>query len=350
MIRDAALFVIRYLRALARHHLTLGEVASWNILFGATQPRAVDFCDVIDAPNDQNELWNLLESEFRSYYLRPLELYALGHGDLARLLQADYEHNIIQEQFEEATTTPLRQAWRRGVTAIDRRLRAQRAARSCDIAKSSSYFMTKLNELEGEVAQFRFPKREDPRKILPATDEISALGFSPQTVLIIGGTDETIDFFAKRVPVVLAVDRDEQRVDSIYEKARSECANVLPLVFDLRYPAPGVGARNAVLAPALRRLRCELVVALGLIETLVFKQRLRFEQIAGTLADLSLRQLIVDFPPLDKPSIAQQRNDPYFGWFEIDQFAGALGKHFSSVCVRQSLGGETVITCEKDRP
>ena len=166
--------------------------------------------------------------------------------------------------------------------------------------------------------------------------------------LVIGGDDATIALVAKTGRFVVAVDRDENRVDAIYKKARAEHANILPLVVDLRYPAPGYGVQNAVLAPALRRLRCDLVVALRLIETLVFVQRLQFEQIAGTFAELTLRQLIVDFPSSENPNVIEHLRDPYFAWFGLDHFIKALEKHFRSVRVDPSASqNATLLICEK---
>jgi hypothetical protein len=326
MLRDAALFDLHYLRALARHGLTLGEVAAWNILFAGSEPRAVDFCEIIEAPEDQEALWDVLESQFQSYYLRPLELIARGQSNLARLLQTDYEHGPIQREFEAATASAIRKARRRGSDAIRRRTRALDSSRSRQIGEPGSYFMKKLDAFEHRFSQFHFPAQRATGAIPSETRDLLVHECWPRSALVIGGTDEAATLLAKTGAAVVAIDRAEQRVDALYERARRERANILPLVVDLRYPAPGYGVQNAVLAPALRRLRCELVVALGLIESLVFEQRLRFEQIAGTFAELTLQRLIVDFPEGTGPS-----SDPYFAWYGRDQFIEELERHFHSV-------------------
>ena len=338
MLREAALFDLRYLRVLARNHLTLGEVAAWNILFAGSEPRAVDFCDIIEAPEDQEALWDVLDSQFRSYYQRPLELIARGQGNLARLLQTDYEHGPIQQEFEAAVAAPMAKTLRRGANAIRRRTRAIDGSRSRKIDAADSYFMRKLKECEARFSEFRFPSKRATKAISAQAHDLLEREISPASVLVIGGTEETLTLLARSRAAIVAIDRDEERVDATYEWARRERANVLPLVVDLRYPAPGYGVQNAVLTPALRRLRCELVVALGLIESLVFEQRLRFEQIAGTFAALASRRLIVDFPEVVRPF-----DDDYFRWFGLGQFVKALERHFASVRVE----APNLLVCEK---
>ena len=345
MLRDAALFNLRFLRTLAPHRLTLGGIATVNILFDGSEPRAVDFCDIIEAPREL--CWGALDSSFRSYYLRPLELFVRDQGDLARLLQTDYEHGPIQTQFEAATTIverlpkPALKTWRRGSNAVRRRIKRN----------SANGFEKKAADWKTRFSQFRFPQKSVDGKLSSRIHEFlerTVSEVAPRSVLIIGGGDDTVALLSKNKAAIVAVDRDERRIGAIYEKARNDHANILPLVVDLRYPAPGFGARNAVLPPALSRLCCDLVIALGLIESLVFRQRLQFDQIVGTFADLSLHRLIVDFPASENPKVVENLRDPYFAWFGLDQFVKALQQHFYSVKVEPVVdGAATILICEK---
>lgn len=345
MLREAGLLTVRFLRELAGHNLAMAEVASWNILFAGPEPISVDFADIIEAPDNQEALWATLAPCLQSYYLRPLELYARGQGNLARLLLTDYEHGPIQREFDAATATDrmpptLRKAVHRYSNAIRRRVPGT----------ADSFLFKKLAECEQQLLRFNFA----PRPATVAAAENHALlarvleERTPKSALVVGGDDATIALVARTGAPTIALDRDESRVDAIYEKARAERANILSLVVDLRYPAPGYGVQNAVLPPALTRLRCDLVVALGLIESLVFEQRLQFEQIAGTFAALTLRHLIVDFPSPKNPNVLGHLRDPYFAWFSRDHFTTALEKHFPVVRVEPSPGGgNALIVCEK---
>jgi len=347
MLRDAALFDLRYLRLLARHQLSLAGVAAWNILFVGSEPRAVDFCDITAAPEDQEAHWGVLDAQFRSYYLRPLELMARGQGNLARFLQTDYEHGPIQNEFEAATAVPMTNTWRRGAHAIRRRTRALDGSRKRQIGEPESYFAKKLDETEKRFAGFHFPIKRMANNASPQVRE-RLENDSSKSVLVIGGSDNTIAQCRRNGAAVVAIDRDPERVDAIYEWTRAERANVLPLVVDLRYPAPGYGVQNTVLAPALSRLRCDLVVSLGLIESLVFRQRLRFEQIAGTLGQLTVRRLLIDFPSARNPEVVAHLRDPYFSWFGLDRFVHSLQHHFASVRVEPPADdAATVLICEK---
>jgi hypothetical protein len=212
-----------------------------------------------------------------------------------------------------------------------------------------SYFMKRLTACQEQLAGFQFPigsprgRKADVNPKLARQIQEAA----PRSAMVIGGDDETIAVTTRTGASVIAIDCDEARVNAVYQEARRTGANVLPLVMDLRYPSPGYGVRNAVLAPGLTRLRCDLVIALGLIDSLVFKQRLQFEQIAGTLAELTLRKLIIDFPSPESPLVRQYASDPYFAWFGRDQFVGALKKFFDSIRLEPGANGDTLVVCER---
>ncbi len=359
MLRDAALFAVRLLRALARRNLSLSDVASWNILFRGTRPLFVDFSAIIEAPENQVALWQSLASCFRTYFLRPLALYARGQENLARLLLSDYEHGPLQAEFDAASASHhpaarmARRIWGRGAHALRRRARTFDPALRHPLGDDKSYFMRQLERTERCLHAFNFSTKQRASARL-AADHYDVLrakihASAPASLLLIGADDETIALAKTSGVPVLAVDRAAPRVDQIYHAAESAGSDILPLVVDLRYPAPGYGVQNAVLAPALTRLRCDLVVALGLLESFVFEQRLRFEQIAGSLAQLSLQTLVTDFPSSASARVASHLRDPYFAWFGLDQFCAALREHFARVeCLAPGSDGAVLIFCEKN--
>src|SRR6185503_471665 len=83
---------------------------------------------------------------------------------------------------------------------------------------------------------------------------------------------------------VVALDMNDQLVARCYREAKSKNLPILPLVMNIRFPSPGYGLCNKEVAPAFQRLRCDMVLALGLVHLLVFKYYVPFEQIVETLA------------------------------------------------------------------
>ncbi len=325
MLRDAALFAIRVLRKLAPHELTLTDAAPWNILFVGCEPRFIDFSSIVAAREDQGRI----PQDLQSYYLRSLELYAQGHGHLARLLLTDYEHGPIAESFAAISG-------RAGAPGLVGKI----LQRGRQLAAPDP-----LTQLEGRLSEFQFAKAESVAGDGAEFEHVEKIlsEQQPRSVFVAGVRDDAVALLAARLGAhVLAIDRKAERVDALYQKARAMKANILPLVMDLRYPAAGHGVENNVLAPALTRLRCDMVVALGLIPALVFAQRLRFEQIAGTFSRLAAQTLLVDFPAADEPSIAESLRDPYFHWFNREHFLEALRPHFASIKIDGSL-----VVCER---
>ncbi len=340
MLREAGLCAIQLLRHLAGRGLTLTDVAPWNILFAGARPFFVDFSSIIEMGSDQDVLVAQFERDFRYYYLRSLELSSQGHGRLARLLLTEYDQEPIAESFTAVTQNghPGSRLYERGANALLRRVRPLQAPRALAAADPTSHFMQRLARLEERFGLFAFdtPAAHPTPPALARTLEAE----TPASLLLVeSGTGQA----ARPGLHLVALERDEARANAIYQQSRAAKTDVLTLVVDLAAPAPGYGVGNNVLAPALQRLPCEIVAALGTLPSLVFERRLRFEQIADTLARLTLRKLLVDFPA----ALAAEARDPYFAWCTCEGFRAALQKHFRTIQSEASNDGATLFICEK---
>jgi hypothetical protein len=165
-------------------------------------------------------------------------------------------------------------------------------------------------------------------------DMASNEGWYAQLAAILGAT-------------VVAFDNDETTITNQYRRNKGTNLPVLPLVMDFRSPSPGYGLLNLAYSPALKRFDCELVLALGLVHHLVFKQSLNFEQIINTLAAFSKKWLLVEFIPPDDQFVRLWSPEK-FPWYTLDDFIVALEKQFRSVKVLPSSPDPRVfLLCEK---
>ncbi len=122
---------------------------------------------------------------------------------------------------------------------------------------------------------------------------------------------------------------------------------ILPLVVDIRYPSPGQGTSNQMIAPALQRLPCDLVLALGLVHVLVFEHFHPFEQVCEMLAPFSKRWLLVEFIPPEDEEVCKGMVVRY-SWYTRDNFIKALKKWFPRVILMPSFSGpRELFLCEK---
>ena len=144
-----------------------------------------------------------------------------------------------------------------------------------------------------------------------------------------------------------ALDVDDRRVAHCYRKARENNLPILPLVMDIRYPSPGHGTCNKVIAPALERFPCDMMLALSLLHHLVFDQHLTFEQVSDTFAALSKRWLLVEFTSR-KAREVRERWSGWHSWYTLENFIDALTKRFRSVRIMENQPKPRVLLlCEK---
>jgi hypothetical protein len=146
---------------------------------------------------------------------------------------------------------------------------------------------------------------------------------------------------------VVSADADPSRATSIYEAARAKGLPILPLIIDFIKPTPSVGYSDHYSIAATERLKCDLVLAFGLVHKIAFENYFSFDLIAEGLSAFSKRWLIVEFPRAenregDKPR--EEKSDPR----PLDDFINALRKRFSSV-INLSYGAEpdVLLLCEK---
>jgi SAM-dependent methyltransferase len=103
----------------------------------------------------------------------------------------------------------------------------------------------------------------------------------PETVVDIGCNRGGYAILAARAGArVTAFDTDEDSVALLYELAKEQRLDILPLVMDFLSPSPACGWRGLQFPSALQRLRSEMALALALVHHLAITQRQTFERIA----------------------------------------------------------------------
>ena len=114
---------------------------------------------------------------------------------------------------------------------------------------------------------------------------------------------------------------------------------------DFIKPTPSVGYSSHYSISAAERLKCDLVVAIGLAQRVALENYLTFDLVAEGLSSFSKRWLLVDF--VQKQSTASP-NGNQLDSRELSGFVAALRKQFSDVTVVSSDGDPEVwLLCEK---
>jgi SAM-dependent methyltransferase len=390
MFQHGVLTLVDLAIALAKQGLTLGDAHPWNLLFDIDKGKPV-FVDLgsIDFINDST--WRVYD-EFCHFCFYPLLLMSSGQTRIARLLMCEHE-GILKSDLLRLTSgsalsgaIPNPSLFSRLESALRQQIPASSLQQFKKILSEVGLFKPRkqtshVNVLgnmrekshlrflenvrrEVEIISFSSLKKEKGAE--------SELGLSlflqdywttkqkiihkilsklqPATVLDIGsGSGWYSKLAASLGSKVVSFDIDESCITQLYAEARAEQLSILPLVMDFTKPTPSRGLANHWAIAATERFPCEMVLALAVVDHLVLKQRLNFDQIVEGLAQFSKRWAIVEFIPREDPAISKLWSERV-SWYTLDHFMDALKKRFSKVRVMKS-GPESrvLLLCEKEK-
>jgi SAM-dependent methyltransferase len=376
MLKDAALFITDMMIELANHGLTLVDFSTWDMLFEGCRPVFVDFCTINCADFDGDRSWTMFKDDFQSYFIYPLRLMSQGYGHLMRYLLADHTHNLIHPELAALLGYPSlyadllkRSGWHPKITW-------RNFPAAIHPLRQRSYWLLRrvllwigidiqvrgcalIQQLRREVDAITLPscaRPADDDLTLPPFQEwtVKQIGvhqslskLRPKTVLDIGcGAGWYAHLAASLGSNVVALDWDAHQVGQCYQFARDRSLSILPLVMDICNPSPGQGICNKVIPPAIQRLTCEMVLALGLVHLLVFEQSLTFPQISETLASFAKRWVLVEFISFEDAEIHRQWPEKPI-WYSLEHFIETLEQHFSEVTAQSApVESRVLLLCE----
>ena len=323
MLKDAALAIVDLTIELARRGLTLKDAHPWNLLFDACRPVYVDMTSI--KPRADEPGWPA-HDEFCRFCYYPLILMAHGHERIARTLLPEYEGVLRSDLLTIMRgSAPSRFVWSK---LLRRGLKLSRSFFKKEAGGTAST-LAFLQQVRRDLEQIQLPSHQNSRRdgeslIAPAHDRTPAqrtLGelldeLRPGAVLDLSrGAAWTSVLPAALGYNVVSVSADPARSTAIYEAARHNRLPILPLVMDFIKPTPSVGYSSHYAIAATERLRCDMVIALGLAQRIVVENNFNLDLIAEGLSAFSKRWLVVDF--------AETR--------DLDAFIHALRGRFSSV-------------------
>lgn len=155
---------------------------------------------------------------------------------------------------------------------------------------------------------------------------------------------------ARQGSIVVAFDKDESCIESLYYDAKTHDLSILPLIMNIRNPSSGYGLCNTRYKPATGRLKSEMVLALALVHHLVFKEMMDFDQIAEALSAFAEKWLLVEFVSREDRYVREWWTEK-FAWYTVENFTESLREHFSSVeFLPSSSEPRVLLLCSKHSP
>lgn len=329
MLKDAALTIINLALELAERKLTLKDAHPWNVLFDVNKPVYVDLASI--SPMTVEPGWNAYD-EFCRFCYYPLILMSQGHDRIARSLLPEF-HGILRREL----VTILRGSAPSRFTVSKLLDRITKPIRSF-VERDP---LTFLKRLRRDVERLRLPGGQhqslrgetDAATTRRIVDRLLSELRPADVVDLSRGATWTSTMPASRGLNVVSINPDTARAAVLYSIASERDLPILPLLIDFIKPTPSVGYGSHYSIAAVDRLKCEFVLALGLVNEVASKNHLSSDLIVEGLASFSSRWVVADFVP---------------GRLKLSDFLRALHRRFSSVTFLSSGGDETaLLLCER---
>jgi hypothetical protein len=321
MLRDAAVMLCDLNLELIRHGCGILDCHPWNVLFDFTRPVFVDFSAVVPL----EAAWlDEMAGRLRNYWVVPLALISKGHPWFARSFRRTPDVGEPMDDVFKRRSLAWFPLWY---------FRLRRTAR----ARPLRFFERLRASLEG-LSLPRVPRdagnavcdgRDDTARHDVETETLRSLleRLKPRTVLDICCHEGRRALAAEGAGAkVVAFDDNEEHVNALYLRAKSEGRRILPLFLDFTVPTPAHG-RKCEFPSSTDRLRCDLTLLFGVLDRLVFQLDLSFPRVAQLLAAYTVKHAAVEFAPRGEVRAASP-DAGRFDWYDADNFVAAMEKYF----------------------
>jgi hypothetical protein len=340
MLRDAAVMLCDLNIELMRHGCGILDCHPWNVLFDATRPVFVDFSAVV--PLEASWL-DEMAGRLRNYWVLPLTLISKGHPWFARSFRRTPDvGEPLDDLFKRRALDwfpfwyfRLRRAARTQPLRFFERLRDSLAG--LPLPRDARGDGETVCDGRGDTA----PHDVETKTLVALLERLR-----PQTVLDINCHEGRRALVAEGTGAkVVAFDDNEEHVNRLYLRAKSEGRKILPLFLDFTVPTPAHG-RKCEFPSSTERLRCDLSLLFGALDRLVFHLDLSFARVAQLLAAYTGKHAVVEFVPRAE-SHETTRNAGRCEWYGEDNFVAAMGKYFRLEGVFDSDPPRKILLFEK---
>jgi SAM-dependent methyltransferase len=160
--------------------------------------------------------------------------------------------------------------------------------------------------------------------------------FRPKAVLDIGcNTGHFSAIAAKGGAKVVAIDRDPAVVGEVWEKARRENDDILPIVVDFTRPSPSVGWRNQECPSFIQRARgnFDAVFMMAVIHHMMVSEGIPLSEILALAAEISSKLMVIEFIAPDDLMFRRlsRGRDHLFEYLTPSYFEAACRQHFDII-------------------
>ena len=354
MLKRAALFHLELNQAALASGLDLKDATPYNIQFRGREPIFVDLGSF--RAYRPGEPW-IGYGQFCRLFLYPLLIQAYSGIAFQPLLRGDLEGIDPETANAMLKGQKLRPGVALDVTMQARAQRRVDAERDVRHELSSAGFKPEMiaanqKRLHGVISRLEWKPETSAWSGYAQCDHVasqrqaktefveSVLRDRPRSLVWdLGANDGHFSrLAASHADLVLAADADQLVIDRLYrDLVENGPDNILPLVFDLSNPSPGLGWRGRERQRLEDRGKPDLILLLAVIHHLVVAGNLPLSEVMDWLASLRSEIIFEWVPP----------NDPLAKRLAINKRANEIHGDYNEASLRALLASNFAVQTEK---
>lgn len=340
-MKDAALLTLQVAKISIGKGMILKDATPFNIQFVKGRPLFIDTLSF--ETYDPSVPW-IAYRQFCETFLFPLMIAHYHKTGIVPFLQGFADGIPVQTA---ANLMPYKSrfsaaAWLH--VYLQNKFSNKQAATSSPVSFSERKMMNLLNHLESTVEKLNNRSKSAWRDYY--NESVSGIDYlqvkekmvtrylqklNGKHLLDLGANNGYFSILAAKMGFdVLAIDSDEQCINSFYKKIKAEnITGVLPLCVNIISPSPATGFANQERGSFNERIKPDTVMALALLHHLCIGKNLPLEMLANYFAGLA-PQLIIEFVPKEdeKTKLLLQNKKDIFPGYSIARFEEIFSEKF----------------------
>jgi len=314
MLFDAANLTLNLFEKVLSENLGLKDATPFNILFDKASPIFVDLLS-FEKREECDPIW-LAYSQFATTFLLPLLANKFAHVPIHKTFLSNTDGLEIKDCLKNVNYFhPISYSLILLPHFLSRFTKSKhyqaKKTKNPDFAK---FILSRLIKKTKKRLKTLKPKIKDSiwSDYMQTNSHYEKLDFSikekfivdilyqskPKKVLDIGcNTGHFSILAAKSNAKVVSLDNDHEVIDRLYNRAKLDKLNILPLVVNICKPTPSIGWKNQEYSSFIDRSNkyFDLVFMLALIHHMQVSERVPLEEIASLASNLTKDGLIIEY-------------------------------------------------------